>query len=87
MTSGHWHEQKVGAVQAGLTLEQYLREVVGVSRRRLQRLTRIAGIKLNGRKTFLARILKVGDIVAIRLDRTSASTNKSLMETPPIEVL
>lgn len=62
-----WTEHTVTPEEAGRTVEEILTGTLGVSRRRMQKLTRGRGILLNRRPAFLARKTRVGDMVAARL--------------------
>lgn len=72
-----WHSSIVPEHAAGLTLEQFLRQELGVSGRMLQRLTRIRGIRWNREETFLQRKVKSGDQVAIKLKPRAAAPPRS----------
>ena len=48
-------------------MQQILTESLGVSRRMIQKLTRSGGILVNGRKSYLRRQVRTGDVVAARL--------------------
>jgi 23S rRNA pseudouridine1911/1915/1917 synthase len=61
-----WVEHRVTDAEAGSTVEHLLTTRLGVSRRRLQKLTRSRGMRLNGRPTFLQRKLRAGDVLAHR---------------------
>lgn len=50
---------------AGLTVEQYLRQVLGTSGRSLQKLTRAKGLYLNGQPAYLRRPLKAGHTLRV----------------------
>lgn len=59
---------QVGAAQASLTLEEYLKEFLHYSARKRQRLTRSKnGLLINGRKTFLHCPLKENDLITLRI--------------------
>lgn len=49
----------------GLTVEQYLKQVVHCSGRKMQKLTRQKGLRLNNKPTFLQRKLKSGDCLQV----------------------
>ncbi len=49
----------------GLTIEQYLRQVLMLSARRVQKLTRVQGLYLNDKKSFLQKKLRYKDILKI----------------------
>ena len=62
-----WTRHTVTDDEAGRTLQEILTGSLGVSRRMIQRLTRAAGIRLNGRAAYLKRAVRAGDVVAARL--------------------
>ena len=51
---------------AGMTLEGYLKEVMSVSARQRQKLFFSRGVYVNGGSAHTKRLLKAGDMVAIR---------------------
>ena len=50
---------------AGLSVEAYLKQVLQLSGRRLQKLTRLKGIIVNGRPAYLQRKLQAADILRV----------------------
>lgn len=62
-----WLTHEVTEQDEGLTVEQIVRQKLGVSGRMLQRLTRSKGIRLNGKSPYLQREVKKGDTVAVRI--------------------
>jgi 23S rRNA pseudouridine1911/1915/1917 synthase len=66
-TSERWSRHTVTAEEAGRTVEEIATGVLGVSRRRIQKLTRSRGIELNRRPAFLGRRVREGDTVAVRI--------------------
>lgn len=62
-----WTEHTVAPAEAGQTVEEILRGPLGVSGRRIQKLTRGRGILLNRRPAFLRRKTRAGDVVAVRV--------------------
>lgn len=66
MQSKAWMEYKVAPEEAGMTVEQIVREKMSVSGRMLQRLTRSKGIQLNRKQPYLQRQVKAGDTVSVR---------------------
>ena len=50
---------------AGLTVEEYLKQILKISGRRIQKLTRQKGILLNGRAVFLQKKLKATDTLRV----------------------
>jgi len=64
--SERWQRHTVDADEAGSTLQDVLTGVMGVSRRRIQKLTRSRGILLGGRPAFLGRKVRAGDVVSVR---------------------
>ncbi|ODA42793.1 RluA family pseudouridine synthase [Desulfosporosinus sp. BG] len=55
----------VAAEHEGLTVETYLKQIVQCPGRRIQKLTRANGILLKGRKVFLQKKVKAGDILQV----------------------
>jgi 23S rRNA pseudouridine1911/1915/1917 synthase len=62
-----WIEHRVTEEEAGQSVQEILQGPLAVSRRMIQRLTRSAGIRLNGRAPHLARRVRVGDTVRVRV--------------------
>ncbi|MGL5512358.1 MAG: RluA family pseudouridine synthase [Sporomusa sp.] len=56
---------KVAPEHAGLLVEQYLKQVLHYSGRKIQKLTRRQGIVLNGKAVFLQKPLKSNDILRV----------------------
>ena len=71
--------------QAGLLLEDYLKQILQFSGRRVQRLTRQKGILLNGRVAFLQKKLKAGDQLKIKIETDEAYGVEP--EAGPVEIL
>lgn len=63
----------------GLTIEQYLKQVLLYSGRKLQKLTRLKGIRLNGKPAFLQRKLKAADHLQVM---TFADTSYGVQPEP-----
>jgi len=55
----------ITATDAGLTIEEYLKQVVHCSNRSLQKLTRSKGIFINKKVAFLKRPLKENDVLRV----------------------
>jgi 23S rRNA pseudouridine1911/1915/1917 synthase len=55
----------VAAEHEGWTVETYLKQIVHCPGRRIQKLTRAKGILLKGRKVFLQKKVKAGDILQV----------------------
>ncbi|MGC5325718.1 RluA family pseudouridine synthase [Brevibacillus sp. SYSU BS000544] len=91
MSSRAWLEYVVTEADAGMTVEQIVREKLSVSGRMLQRLTRSKGIQLNRKAPFLKRQVKVGDRVAVRVaDQTGTRQDTPSIpfdEKPPVPIL
>lgn len=49
----------------GLAVEDYLKQVLQISGRKIQKLTRLKGIQLNGKKVFLQKKVKTGDVLRV----------------------
>ena len=60
-------ERQVTAAEAGLSIEQFLRNVLGFSRSMVRRLKRLSGVLLNGQPVILSRRLKAGDRISVAL--------------------
>ncbi|MBP2663547.1 MAG: rluD 1 [Firmicutes bacterium] len=56
---------KIPSEQAGLTVENYLKQILHLSGRKIQKLTRQKGIFLNGKPVFLQRQLKANDSLRV----------------------
>ncbi|TWH48031.1 RluA family pseudouridine synthase [Sporomusa sp. KB1] len=56
---------KISSEQAGLTVENYLKQILHQSGRTIQKLTRKKGIFLNGKPVFLQKPLKVNDSLRV----------------------
>ncbi|WP_094605021.1 putative RNA pseudouridine synthase [Sporomusa silvacetica DSM 10669] len=56
---------KISSEHAGLTVENYLKQILHQSGRTIQKLTRQKGIFLNGKPVFLQRPLKVNDSLRV----------------------
>lgn len=93
-----WLEYIVTEEDAGMSVEQIVRQKMNVSGRMLQRLTRSKGILLNRKQPFLKREVKAGDQVAVRVVEKPAapdhgkpaltgSTAVPAATFPPIEIL
>lgn len=67
MSGKEWMEYCVTEEDAGMSVEQIVRQKLNVSGRMMQRLTRSKGILLNRKPPFLQRQVKAGDQVAIRV--------------------
>jgi 23S rRNA pseudouridine1911/1915/1917 synthase len=61
----HYRQYTVHTDHQGMVLEHYLRQVLSVSGRSLQRLTRKKAIRLNGKPAYLQSKLKAGDRIRI----------------------
>jgi 23S rRNA pseudouridine1911/1915/1917 synthase len=84
-TRESWAEHRIGAGEAGRSVQDVLIQILGISRRRIQKLTRSRGIRVNGRPTFLARRVREGDLVSCRIsDRERASLPA---EPIPLDIL
>ncbi|AIF53352.1 RluA family pseudouridine synthase [Pelosinus sp. UFO1] len=56
---------KVSKEHAGFTLEEYLKQILQYSGRKIQKLTRQKGIFLNGKKVFLQKKIKAEDTLRV----------------------
>jgi 23S rRNA pseudouridine1911/1915/1917 synthase len=77
-----WVEHTVTAEEAGRSVGAILTGTLGISRRMIQKLTRSKGIQLNSKPAFLARKVRVGDVVAARI----SSTEDARLEPVPMEL-
>jgi 23S rRNA pseudouridine1911/1915/1917 synthase len=59
-----WAEHTVSAEEKGLSIEEILTGPLGISRRMIQKLTRTKGVRLNGKPAFLAKKVRVGDVIS-----------------------
>jgi 23S rRNA pseudouridine1911/1915/1917 synthase len=62
-----WVEHTITAEQAGQSVEEILTDTLEISRRMIQKLTRRKGIQLNRKPAFLAKKVRVGDVVRAAL--------------------
>lgn len=60
-----YQTHKISSEYAGLTVENYLKQILHQSGRKIQKLTRQKGISLNGKPVFLQRQLKTNDRLRI----------------------
>lgn len=67
MSRKDWLEYVVTEEDAGMSVEQIVRQKMNVSGRMMQRLTRSKGILLNRKQPFLQRQVKAGDKIAVRV--------------------
>ncbi len=93
MKNKAWLEYVVTEEEAGLTVEQIVREKLHVSGRMLQRLTRSKGIQVNRKPPYLKRQVKAGDRVSVRVaDQAQAAQREQAPFTgelvpPPVPIL
>jgi 23S rRNA pseudouridine1911/1915/1917 synthase len=76
-----WLTHPVTEQEAGSTVETLLRQTLKISGRRLQKLTRSRGIRLNQKPTFLAKVVKAGDVISVQT-QTSDASSLLAMEMP-----
>jgi 23S rRNA pseudouridine1911/1915/1917 synthase len=69
-----WLRYTVEADETGKSVQEILTGVMGVSRRRIQKLTRSRGILLGGRPAFLGRKVRAGDVLSVRSTDAEAPT-------------
>lgn len=62
-----WAEHTVRPDEAGRTVQEILTGSLGVSRRMIQKLTRVKGLRHNRRPAWLSAKVRAGDVVAARL--------------------
>ena len=62
---GSFDTYKVTAEHAGLTVENYLKQILQYSGRKIQKLTRCKGILLNGKAVFLQKKVKPEDTLRV----------------------
>lgn len=80
-----YQTHRIAKDHAGLTVESYLKQVLQLSGRKLQKLTRQKGLFLNGKTVFLQKKLKEND--ALRLLITADSTYGVTPEEGPVDIL
>lgn len=76
---------KVAAEHAGLTVENYLKQVLQYSGRKIQKLTRRKGILLNGKAVFLQKKLNPEDLLRVLVMEDVAPGIKP--EQGPVDIL
>jgi len=76
---------KVSKEHAGFTLEDYLKQILQYSGRKIQKLTRQKGIQLNGKTVFLQKKIKPEDILRVLI--TEDTTYGVQPEKGSIEIL
>ncbi|MBP2626702.1 MAG: pseudouridine synthase, RluA family [Firmicutes bacterium] len=76
---------KVSTEHAGFTLEDYLKQILQYSGRKIQKLTRKKGIQLNGKTVFLQKKIKAEDILRVLI--TEDTTYGVEPEKGSIEIL
>lgn len=64
---GKWLEVQISGSQNGITVEEGMKTLMGISGRMIQRLTRINGIQVNGKKSHLNARLKSGDRLQVSI--------------------
>jgi tRNA pseudouridine32 synthase/23S rRNA pseudouridine746 synthase/23S rRNA pseudouridine1911/1915/1917 synthase len=62
-----WVTLKIKQEQAGMTIEEILKEVLMISNRMRNRLTRMNGIRLNGKNPYLKQKVKKGDRLKVAI--------------------
>ncbi len=65
-----WIDRLVLPEEVGQTVEAILTGPMEISRRRIQKLTRSHSIRLNGKPAFLAKQVRSGDMVSVRMSET-----------------
>lgn len=60
-----FHAEVIAKEHAGLTLEAYLKQVLHYSGRKIQKLTRLKGIRLNGKPAFLQKKIRPSDVLHV----------------------
>jgi 23S rRNA pseudouridine1911/1915/1917 synthase len=65
-----WIDRLVLPEEVGQTVEAILTGPMQISRRRIQKLTRSHSIRLNGKPAFLAKQVRSGDMVSVRMSET-----------------
>ena len=76
---------KVSKEYTGFTLEEYLKQILQYSGRKIQKLTRQKGIQLNGKTVFLQKKIKADDTLRVRI--TEDTTYGVQPEEGPIDIL
>jgi len=72
---GNWLEYRIDLLDANKTLEEVLKRSLNISGRRIQKLTRNNGIFINNKKAFLNKILKINDIIKVRIEEVNQSNS------------
>ena len=67
MSKKNFINYKIACEHQGLTLEQYLKTILKISGRKLQKLTRTKGIFINNKPAFLKRVLQTNDNINIKI--------------------
>lgn len=80
-----FHTYNVSKEHAGLTIENYLKQILQYSGRSIQKLTRQKGILLNGKTVYLQKKIKPGD--AVRVLASNDTTYGVVPEEGVIEIL
>lgn len=62
-----YSQYEIATGEAGRTVEAYLKEILHCSGRKIQKLTRLRGILLNGKPAFLQKKIKTGDRLQVLL--------------------
>lgn len=65
-----WIDRLVLPEEVGQTVEAILTGPMQISRRRIQKLTRSHSIRLNGKPAFLAKLVRLDDMVSVRMSET-----------------
>lgn len=67
-----YHNSVVSAEHHELTVEEYLKTVLQISGRKIQKLTRCKGILLNHKSVFLQKKVKRGDVLSVLAENDTA---------------
>lgn len=76
---------KVAHEHSGLTMENYLKQILQYSGRKIQKLTRQKGVFLNGKQVFLQKKIKTDDTIRILVPEDTSYGVQP--EQGPIEIL
>lgn len=85
MKTKSFNTYKVSKEHAGLTVENYLKQVLQYSGRQIQKLTRRKGILLNGKTVYLQKKVKPDDTLRVIVDGDNAYGVQP--EQGPVEIL
>ena len=80
-----FHVHPIAIEHAGLTVENYLKQILHYSGRKIQKITRLKGIRLNGKPVFLQKKIKPSDTLQVLI--LEDKTDGIIPEPGPIDIL